>query len=159
MTKRLQLIVCGVLTGVLLILFTPGHPASSAVIQKINYTIEGDCVDYYEENGEYALFENEPDWTCYVVVKISPTKPVRSVSLQFWNGRKWLIESNAKTDTKGIAYLDFDPYTCDDSYCEGEYKYKVVTAAAAPQKINTSKTFYVSFYPEASEEEEYEMFP
>ena len=159
MTKRLALIVCGVLAGVLLILFTPGHPASSAVTQKINYTIEGDCVDYYEENGEYAFFEDEPDWSCYVVVKVSPTKPVRSVNLQFWSGRKWVTESSAKTDTKGIAYLDFDS-VCDDVYCDGEFNYRVVTAAAAPQKSNTSKTFSVTFYPEYMEdEEEYEYFP
>jgi hypothetical protein len=132
------LVICNVLL--------PVNPASSATVQKIYYSIEGDCVDYYDENDEYAFFEDEPDWSCYIKVKTSTPKPIRTVSLQYWNSRKWVQESVAKTSTKGIAYLDFNPY-CDGSYCDGEWKYRVVTAASTPQKSNTSNSFYVTFYP------------
>lgn len=126
----------------------PANPASSATIQKIYYTVMGDCVDYYEENGEYAFFEDEPDWSCYLQVKVSTPKPIRTISLQYWTGRKWVQESISKTNSKGIAFLDFDPY-CADGYCDGEYKYRALTAAAAPQKSNVSLSFYVIFYPGA----------
>jgi hypothetical protein len=132
------LIICNVLL--------PANPASSAAIQKIYYTIAGDCVDYYDENDEYAFFEDEPDWSCYIKVKTSAPKPIRTVSLQYWNSRKWVQESVAKTSTKGIAYLNFDPY-CDGSYCDGEWKYRVFTSASSPQKSDTSSSFYVTFYP------------
>jgi len=66
------LIICNVLL--------PANPASSAAIQKIYYTIAGDCVDYYDENDEYAFFEDEPDWSCYIKVKTSTPKPIRTVA-------------------------------------------------------------------------------
>lgn len=119
---------------------------ASAATQKISYSIAGDCVDYYDETGEYAFFEEEPDWSCYIVVKVSPAKPVRTVRLQWWSGRKWQQESYDKTDTKGVAYLDFDPY-CEGNYCDGEWKYRVYVDAVSGQKSNTSRSFYVKFYP------------
>ena len=130
---------------------TPNSSAFAAT-QKISYSIAGDCVDYYDENGEYAFFEEEPDWSCYIVVKVSPTKPTRSVRLQWWSGRKWQQESSSKTSTKGVAYLDFDPY-CEGNYCDGEWKYRVFVDSTSGQKSNTSNTFYVTFYPGATDED------
>ena len=125
--------------------------SNAATVQKVSYSIFGDCVDYYNENGIYAFFEEETEWSCYIRVKVSTPKPIRSASLQYWNGRKWIQESTSKTDSKGYAFLDFDPY-CDEGYCDGEWKYRVFITASAPQKSDTSGTFYVTFYPGTAED-------
>lgn len=123
-------------------------PSSSsfAATQRISYSIAGDCVDYYDETGEYAFFEEEPDWSCYIVVKVTSSKPVRTARLQWWSGRKWQQETFSKTNTKGIAYLDFDPY-CEGNYCDGEWKYRVFVDSVPGQKSSISNTFFVTFYP------------
>ena len=122
-------------------------PTANAAAQKISYFMNGDCSDYYDEKGEYAFFQSEPDWSCYISVKVSPTKPVRSLTLQYWSGTRWKIESKAVTNSKGIAYLYFDEY-CDDEYCDGEWKYRVTVAATTGQKSVMSNSFYVTFYPD-----------
>ncbi len=120
--------------------------SANAATQKVNFFIAGDCLDYYEMEGEYAFFEEEPDWSCYMTVRISPFKPVRNSRLQFWNGKKWRQESFTKTSSKGIAYLNFNPY-CDGEYCDGTWKYRIVVDATSGQSSRTSPTFEVSFYP------------
>jgi hypothetical protein len=131
-------------------------PPAQAAPQSISYYMNGDCSDYYDEESEYAFFESEPDWDCYVSVEIKPTKPVRTIRLQFWTGKKWSQESSAKTSSSGRGYLYFDPYCSDGSYCDGEYKYRVVVDAASGQKVAYSKNFYVSYYPDDSYYEEEE---
>lgn len=147
-TVRTSIFMAVVLFGGLLL---PINSATAATAQKISYSIMGDCVDYYDETGEYAFFEEEPDWSCYIMVKLSPTKPVRTARLQWWSGRKWQQESSSKTDAKGYAYLDFDPY-CEGQYCDGEWKYRVFVDTASGQKSNTSRSFYVTFYPGTASE-------
>lgn len=120
--------------------------SANAAAQKVNFYINGDCLDYYDMEGEYAFFEEEPDWSCYMIVKISPFKPVRNARLQFWNGKKWNQESSKKTSSKGVAYLDFNPY-CDGEYCDGTWKYRIFVDGVTGQSSRTSPTFQVSFYP------------
>ena len=119
---------------------------ANAATQKVNFFISGDCLDYYDMEGEYAFFEEEPDWSCYMVVKISPFKPVRNTRLQYWNGKKWLQESFKKTSSKGIAYLDFNPY-CDGEYCDGTWKYRIFVDSGSGQSSRISPSFEVAFYP------------
>jgi len=119
---------------------------ADAAAQKVNFYINGDCSDYYDMEGEYAFFEEEPNWSCYMSVKISPVKPIRNSRLQYWNGKKWMQESFKKTSSKGLAYLDFNPY-CDGQYCDGTWKYRIVVDASSGQSTKTSPTFEVTFYP------------
>jgi hypothetical protein len=119
---------------------------ADAAAQKVNFYINGDCSDYYDMEGEYAFFEEEPEWSCYMSVKISPVKPIRNSRLQYWNGKKWMQESFKKTSSKGLAYLDFNPY-CDGQYCDGTWKYRIVVDASSGQSTKTSPTFEVTFYP------------
>ena len=121
--------------------------SSEAAAQRITYYLDGDCSDYYDENGEYAFFEEEPDWSCYVSVKVTGTKPVRTARLQFWNGKKWIQESYSKTGANGVAQMDFDPTCSGGNYCDGTWKYRVYVDAAPGQRSNTSVTFTVTFYP------------
>jgi hypothetical protein len=122
-------------------------PTANAATQKVSYYIDGDCLDYYDEEGEYAFFEDEPDWECYITVLVKPTRPVRTVQLQYWSGTKWKQESISKTSSTGRAYLDFDPICSDGLYCDGEFKYRVYTLAASGVKADYSSNFYVSYYP------------
>jgi hypothetical protein len=128
--------------------------ASAASSQKISYFINGDCSDYFDMNGEYAFFQEEPDWSCYLTVAVKPAKPIRNTRLQFWNGRKWLQESSARTSSKGFARLDFDPICDTGNYCDGTWKYRVFVDAISGQKSNTSITFEVSFYSGTVEDPE-----
>jgi hypothetical protein len=110
-------------------------PPAQAAAQSISYFMNGDCSDYYDEESEYAFFESEPDWDCYISVTIKPAKPVRTIRLQYWTGKKWAQENSAKTGSSGKGFLYFDPYCSDGSYCDGEYKYRVVVDAVSGQKV------------------------
>jgi hypothetical protein len=131
---------------VIALLLVPATPAITASQQRVNYSIAGDCVDYFEETGRYAFFEEEDNWSCYTVVRVTPGKPVRIARMQFWNGRKWIQESSSRTNSKGVAILKFDPY-CEDGYCDGTWKYRIVVDSTSSQKSSTSKSFFVTFYP------------
>lgn len=133
------------LIALLLSFLFPVHPVQAAT-QKVNFYINGDCLDYYDMEDEYAFFEEEPNWTCYIEVKISPYKPVRLTRLQYWNGKKWIQESTKKTSSKGIAYLYFNPY-CDGKYCDGEWKYRIFVDSVSGNPSKISPTFSVAFYP------------
>jgi len=122
--------------------------AVSAVTQQVaTYYINGDCSDYYDQEGEYAFFEDEPDWTCYMTVKLKPITPKRVIHLQFWNAHKWIEESKSTTSSKGSGTLTFDPYCNNGSYCDGTWKYRIIVDASGTQKAKTSPTFEVVFYP------------
>jgi len=124
------------------------YPNSAvAVSQKISYYINGDCSDYYDVNGEYAFFEEEANWTCYITVSVKGPKPIRAARLQFWNGHKWFQESFTKTNSKGYANLNFDPTCNGGAYCDGTWQYRILLDPAPGQKSDTSETFEVTFYP------------
>jgi len=148
--KKLRVLAVAISAGLAINLIPPAQAAT----QSVSYYMNGDCSDYYDEESEYAFFESEPDWTCYISVEVKPAKPVRTVRLQFWSGKKWVQETSAKTSSNGRGYLYFDPFCSDGYYCDGEFKYRVLVDAATGQKATTSKNFYVSYYPE--EEETYE---
>jgi len=115
--------------------------------QVITFYMNGDCSDYFDEQGEYAFFEDEPDWTCSLVVKVKAITPKRVLHLQYWNSHKWIEESKTTTSTKGSGTLTFDPYCNDGNYCDGTWKYRVLVDASGVQKAKTSPTFEVVFYP------------
>ena len=128
--------------------FMVAPAATSAVTQQvITFFMNGDCSDYFDEQGEYAFFEDEPNWTCSLVVKVKAITPKRVIHLQFWNSHKWIEESKTTTSTKGSGTLTFDPYCNDGNYCDGTWKYRVLVDASGIQKAKTSPTFEVVFYP------------
>lgn len=138
------------LAAVLIANFFLAPSKAEAATQTVSYAMNGDCADYYDEEDEYAIFEDEPGWTCYVTVKVKPLTPKRKVILQFW-GKKWKEEDSTTTSTKGSANLYFNT-SCSDTFCEGEYKFRVLVPAATGQKATNSNSFYVNFYPAAVED-------
>ncbi|MEN9714399.1 MAG: hypothetical protein RLZZ164_1063, partial [Actinomycetota bacterium] len=46
-------------------------PAQAAVKQDWQWDIKGDCADYNDMYDEYAMIEDEPDWTCIVWAKVT----------------------------------------------------------------------------------------
>ena len=119
---------------------------ADAAVQAVTYYINGDCSDYYDEEGEYAIFEEEEDWTCYITVKVRPLSPKRKVILQYWD-KKWKQEDSVVTSSKGSAKLNFDSYCNNDEFCDGTWKFRVFVPAASGQKSTNSTRFNVSFYP------------
>ena len=127
------------------IVFT--QPAEAAT-QRVNYYISGDCYTYYNQYYEYAMFEEVLDWDCKITVKVTPTKPARSVSLQYMSDSgKWVNEFQAKTNSKGVAVLEFDPYCEDDYYCDGSWDYRVYVAKSGSYKATNSVVWTMNFYP------------
>lgn len=154
MSLRNRALATGTAFGLLcsLAVAAPAQAAS----QSINYYMNGDCSDYYDEMGEYAFFEDEVDWNCYITVKVTPLKPARTVRLQYWNDRKWVQEMKAVTNAKGVARLDFDPYCNDDLYCDGTWTYRVYVDAVTGQSYKTSNKFEMTYYPmDTGEDDEY----
>jgi hypothetical protein len=133
------------LAAVLIANFFFAPSKAEAATQAVSYYINGDCSDYYDEEGEYAIFEEEEDWTCYVTVKVKPLTPKRKVILQYWD-KKWKEEDSITTSTKGSANLFFDSY-CYEEFCDGKWKFRVLVPAVTGQKATNSTSFYVVFYP------------
>lgn len=126
-----------------------GQSPAQAAAQKWSWDIYGDCSDYNDEYDEYAMFEEEDNYTCYVSAKVTPTKPVRTFYLQYFD-KKWKNEGSAKTNSKGQIFLYPDPYTCGDSgsdYCDGTFTYRIWSPAVAGQKALYGTTFELTFYP------------
>ena len=129
---------------------------AEAVTQTVTYSMNGDCSDYYDQEGEYAFFEEEEDWKCYVTVKVKPITPKRTIRLQYWD-KKWKEENKSITSSKGSGNLYFDPYCSDGAYCDGTWKFRVYVDAASGQKATYSSSFEVSFYAiQTDEEDSYE---
>ena len=134
------------LAAVLIANFFLAPSKAKAATQAVTYYINGDCSDYYDEEGEYAIFEEEEDWTCYVSVKVKPLTPKRKVILQYWD-KKWKEEDSVTTSTKGSANLFFDSYCNSGEFCDGTWKFRVLVPAASGQKATNSSSFNISFYP------------
>jgi len=145
------------LAAVLIANFFLAPSKAEAATQTVSYAMNGDCADYHDEEGEYAIFEEEADWSCYVTVKVKPLTPKRKVILQYWD-KKWKEEDSVTTSTKGSANLFFDSYCTSGEFCDGEWKFRVLVPAASGQKATNSTSFYVTFYPMAVDEssEDYE---
>jgi hypothetical protein len=145
------------LAAVLISNFVFAPSKAEAATQAVSYFINGDCSDYYDEEEEYAIFEEEEDWTCYVTVKVKPLAPKRKVILQYWD-KKWKEEDSIVTSTKGTANLFFDSYCNSGEFCDGSWKFRVLVTAASGQKATNSTSFYITFYPLALDDynEDYE---
>ena len=145
------------LAAILIANFFLAPSKAEAAAQTVSYAMNGDCADYYDEEDEYAIFEEEQDWSCYVTVKVKPLTPKRKVILQYWD-KKWKEEDSITTSTKGSANLFFDSYCNSGEFCDGEWKFRVLVPAASGQKATNSTSFYVVFYPLSVEDynEDYE---
>jgi hypothetical protein len=136
-----------------LVVVGSGSSPALAATQKWSWDIYGDCSDYFDMYDEYAMFEEDDSYTCYVTAKVTPTKPVRTFYLQYFN-KKWVTESTAKTNSKGQVYLYPDAYNCGDygsDYCDGTYTYRIWSPAVSGQKALTGEKFELVFYPIGSD--------
>lgn len=121
---------------------------AEAKAQGWSWDIYGDCSDYNDQNGEYAVFEEDASYTCYVSAKVTPVKPGRTFYLQYWD-KKWKTESSARTNSKGSVYLypSTDCGTNGYEYCDGTYTYRIYSPAVSGQKAMIGTQFELTFYP------------
>ena len=142
-TKTLKIASIGL---ALALVFSNSVPASAAA-QKWSWDIYGDCSDYNDMNDEYAMFEEDDTYTCYVSAKVTPAKPGRTFILQYFD-KKWKTESSAKTNSKGQVWL-YPSTTCgeESTYCDGTFTYRIYSPAVSGQKALIGKTFDLTFYP------------
>lgn len=122
--------------------------ASAAPAQKWSWDIGGDCSDYNDQNGEFAVFEEDPTYTCYVYAKVAPVKPGRIFYLQYFD-KKWKTESSGRTNSKGgvVLYPSTDCGTNSFVYCDGTFTYRLYSPAITGQKALIGTEFELSFYP------------
>ena len=119
-------------------------PQSVSGKQKVTWGVGGDCADLYDDNQtSYLIYEGED---CYFTVKVVPSKPQRTVALQYQEGARWITESEVKTGKKGVAILR--PETTDsygDFLCT-YWDYRLGVARLGSAKPLLSSTFTVEFY-------------
>ena len=147
-TKKLKLSAALTVAAFSMINILSGSNPALAATQKWSWNIYGDCADYYDEYGDYAMFE-EVESTCYVTAKVTPAKPARTFYLQYFD-KKWVTESKIKTNSKGQVFLYPNPYDCGtsrDEYCDGAYSYRIWSPPVSGRKSMTGKTFELVFYP------------
>jgi hypothetical protein len=126
-------------------------PANAAT-QKLFYFISGECLENYEEFGEYALWE---EWgeSCTLEVKVSPKSNVRTAHLQYWSEsrNKWITEASGKTNRSGSLKLNIESYCDGDTWCDGTYTYRIYVLKKGSLKAGYSNEFEVTFYPYTGE--------
>jgi hypothetical protein len=152
--KTLQRSIASISSALLTasLVLVAGSPADAAKQYVSTYSLRGDCADYYEMNDEYAMFEEEEDWTCTLVVALKPAKPARTVLLQFYD-KKWKTEATVKTNSNGIAYLRFGT-DCGDSYCDATFTYRAYVNSVSGQAAIKLSSFDMNFYPIGWDDEE-----
>ncbi len=118
-------------------------PQSVSGKQKVTWGVGGDCADLYDDNQtSYLIYEGED---CYFTVKVVPSKPQRTVALQYQEGARWITESEVKTGKNGVAILR--PKTTDsygDFLCS-YWDYRLGVARLGSAKPLLSSTFNVEF--------------
>lgn len=123
-----------------------GQPSEQDVVQEVDFTITGGCLESYDELGYYGIFE-EFDDDCYLVVEVFPASPARFAELQYFDST-WITESSGRTDSSGIVYLEVDQYCEDGFWCEGVWDYRIAVEAEGSLPAERSTTFELEFSPE-----------
>ena len=61
----------------------------------------------------------------HLVVTAVPATPVRTVYLQFKQKGKWIVENKVKTDDKGVATIELNPFCSNETWCDGTWTYRL----------------------------------
>lgn len=60
-----------------------------------------------------------------IIVSARPAQPGRLVELQYRSPSGWLTEDSARTDARGRARLEINPYCGDGSWCDRDLTYRM----------------------------------
>lgn len=71
--------------------------------------------------ARYGVQTNLP----HLVTHAEPAYPRRYVVLQYWQDGRWHFENSVKTNSRGIATIDINPYCSNDTWCDGTWKYRM----------------------------------
>ena len=71
--------------------------------------------------ARYGVQSNLPE----LVVTADPALPRRTVYLQFYQDGHWTTENAVRTDAKGRAVIDLDPYCSTDTWCDATFRYRL----------------------------------
>lgn len=75
-----------------------------------------------------------------LVVTVVPATPSQMVYLQFRQGGRWVDENIVRTDPRGVAVVDVDPFCSNDTWCNGIYQYRLLVGGiTAPVSISFFK--------------------
>ncbi len=63
----------------------------------------------------------------HLIATVVPAYPRRTAYLRFYDDGKWKIEAKKKTNSRGIAVLDLDPWcnATETNWCDGTWKYRL----------------------------------
>ena len=61
----------------------------------------------------------------HLIAWSEPAKPSHTVYLQFHQDGKWITESKAVTDSRGMATIDIDPMCSNDTWCDRTFTYRL----------------------------------
>lgn len=72
-----------------------------------------------------------------LVITVVPPNPRRVVYLEFYQDGAWSAENIVRTNARGIALVDLDPYCSNDSWCDGTYTYRLrMGSLTAPVSVS-----------------------
>ena len=60
-----------------------------------------------------------------LLVMVVPPTPRRMVYLEFYQDGRWAAENIVRTDGRGVATIDVDPYCANNTWCNGTYTYRL----------------------------------
>ena len=109
--------------------------------QTVKFSVTGDCKDDQE------MIEDESKDNCKIVVKISPTTPTRSATLEQLNDDdEWDEVSTAKSKSGRITF-SIDATDTDDAWLDGDFTFRVTVKKSGTNKAVESDEYTFTFTP------------
>jgi hypothetical protein len=120
------------------------QPEGKSGKQEVTWEVLGNCVDEFDaDQNEFVVYEGEQ---CFFAVTAVPSKPMRTVALQWRdpNGR-WVTEARARTNKNGTAFLYPDTLDGDGDYLCDSFDYRIGLERLGSAKSLISGVFNITF--------------
>ena len=120
------------------------QPEGKSGKQEITWDVLGNCVDEFDEDqNEFVVYEGEQ---CFFAVTAVPSKPMRTVALQWKDSKgRWVTEARARTNKNGTAFLYPETLDSDgDWFCES-FDYRIGLERLGSAKSLVSGVFNITF--------------
>ena len=119
--------------------------SSKKPVMTFLYDYRGACDDLLFTEEEY-----QAGLECQIFVRTYPSKPKRTVKLQWWDNDLlgWETEATKKTNKKGMATLKINPICEGGGFCNGVYEYQIyVPKSGKYAALWSDYSFEIEFLP------------
>ncbi len=71
-----------------------------------------------------------------IVIRLVPANPRRLVHLEFFQEGEWVVETIVRSNSRGLATMEFDPMCMNGTWCDGTYTYRLrIGGLTAPVSV------------------------